>query len=263
MCISGSVGQGGRNAQIDVKTVQVMLNACGGAFGLATPLIEDGAAGPVTVAAIEGFQRRVIGLSSPSGCVEPGSATLLAMRDGLGVGFSKARLRGVMINAPEPGVVKYLGPLVSAMRQRDITTPLRQAHFLAQTGHESGELRYVEELASGDAYEGRRDLGNTQPGDGARFKGRGLIQLTGRANYQKYGEAIGKDLVTNGNWRLVADDAFLAVDVACWFWSLHGLNGFADQDDILTITKRINGGLNGLEDRRMLLTRGKFFVPSK
>ena len=148
------------------------------------------------------------------------------------------------------------------MRQRGLTTPLRQAHFLAQVGHESGELRFVEELASGDAYEGRADLGNTQPGDGVRFKGRGLIQLTGRANYQRYGQSIGKDLVTNGNWRLVADDPFLAVDVACWFWNVHGLSGFADHDDILTITKRINGGLNGLEDRRALLTRGKFFLPA-
>jgi len=121
-------------------------------------------------------------------------------------------------------------------------------------------LRYGEEIASGDAYENRRDLGNTQPGDGRRFKGRGLMQLTGRANYAKYGQAIGQDLVTNEHWKQVADDPNLAVDVACWYWETRNLNQYADQDDITTITRRINGGLNGLEDRQRLLTRAKFFL---
>jgi predicted chitinase len=110
------------------------------------------------------------------------------------------------------------------------------------------------------AYEGRRDLGNTQPGDGPRFKGRGLIQLTGRANYQQYGQAIGRDLLTNEQWRQVADDPNLAVDVACWYWETRRLNPFADQDDITTITRRINGGLNGLTDRQRLLARARFFL---
>jgi putative chitinase len=118
----------------------------------------------------------------------------------------------------------------------------------------------VEEIASGRAYEGRRDLGNAQPGDGLRFKGRGLIQLTGRANYQQYGQAIGRDLVTNEQWTQVADDPNLAVDVACWYWETRRLNRYADQDDIATITRRINGGLNGFENRQRLLARAKFFL---
>lgn len=165
-----------------------------------------------------------------------------------------------MIDATDANIGKYTAALLANMQSRSISTSLRQAHFLAQVGHESGELRYAEEIASGAAYEGRADLGNTQPGDGPRFKGRGLIQLTGRANYQTYGQAIGKDLVNNAQWTQVATDPNLAVDVACWYWQTHNLNQDADQDDITTITRRINGGLNGLDDRQRLLTRAKFFL---
>jgi putative chitinase len=144
------------------------------------------------------------------------------------------------------------------MQAAGINTPLRMAHFLAQTGHESGDLLYTEELASGQAYEGRADLGNTQPGDGPKFKGRGLIQLTGRANYVAYGQSIGQDLTVDGNWAKVATDPSLAVDVACWFWTKHDLNALADNDQLNTITQRINGGLNGLPDRTEHLERAKF-----
>ena len=99
-------------------------------------------------------------------------------------------------------------------------------------------------MASGKAYEGRGDLGNTEPGDGVRFKGRGLIQLTGRANYTSYGQAIGQDLIHGVNMNKVADDPKMAVDVACWFWSSRHLNSHADQDDLNKITRRINGGTN-------------------
>ncbi len=137
---------------------------------------------------------------------------------------------------------------------------MRRAYFLAQVGHESGELRYTEEIASGDAYEGRRDLGNTEAGDGRRFKGRGLIQLTGRANYRGFGEAIGVDLLSNDNAQRVATDPGLAVEVACWFWQARGLNALADEDDAHAVTRRINGGLNGLADRLRQLDRARFFL---
>src|SRR3990167_11177457 len=89
----------------------------------------------------------------------------------------------------------YLEPLQAAMDEFEINTSQRQAAFLAQIAHESGSLRYVRELASGEAYELRSDLGNTEPGDGPRYKGRGFIQVTGRANYQACGDALGVDLV--------------------------------------------------------------------
>ncbi len=143
------------------------------------------------------------------------------------------------------------------MANRAIDSPLRQAHFLAQIGHESGELRFREEIASGEAYEGRADLGNTQPGDGRRFKGRGLIQLTGRANYAEYGRAINREAELLAKPELVASDPELCVDVAGWFWAKRGLNELADRDELTAITRRINGGLNGLEDRRRLYQRAK------
>jgi len=260
MCIAQSVGLNGRNDRTDVKTVQILLNFSSAVLGLQAPLAEDGAMGPNTLAAIGTFQSKVVGMAQPDQRVDPGSGTLARLRDGLPAGLEAEILKGIMINASEANIGKYTAPLLANMQQRSITTSLRQAHFLAQVGHESGELRYAEEIASGAAYEGRADLGNTQPGDGPRFKGRGLIQLTGRANYQQYGQAISQDLVNNGQWTRVATDPNLAVDVACWYWQTHNLNQYADQDDITTITRRINGGLNGLDDRQRLLTRAKFFL---
>ena len=136
--------------------------------------------------------------------------------------------------------------LNDSLHKYNITTPFRIAHFLAQVIHESGSFRYMQEIASGEAYEGRKDLGNTEPGDGKKFKGRGLIQLTGRANYKEYGEDIGQDLTANPE--KVAEFP-LAIDVAGWYWSTRGLNQYADQDDVRAVTRRINGGYNGLDDR--------------
>jgi len=146
------------------------------------------------------------------------------------------------------------------MLESGISTPLRMAHFLAQLAHESGELRYAEEIASGDAYEGRADLGNSEPGDGRRFKGRGLIQLTGRSNYEAYGKTRGKDYTVSNKTDLLANDPFIAVDVSCWYWVENDLNSLADRDDIRAVTQAINGGYNGLEDRKAKLERAKFFL---
>lgn len=135
-----------------------------------------------------------------------------------------------------------------------LDTPLRLAHFVAQLVHESGSFHYMEEIASGQAYEGRTDLGNTLPGDGKRYKGRGPIQLTGRTNYRNYGRLAGIDFESHPE--LVATPS-IGLMVGCMFWSQNGLNNLADNDNIEGITRRINGGLNGYEDRKAHLKRMK------
>lgn len=135
-----------------------------------------------------------------------------------------------------------------------INTPLRMAHFLAQIAHESVELKYTKEIASGKAYEGRADLGNTQKGDGVRFKGRGLIQITGRANYKRYADYCGYDVVSKPE---LLERLPGAVKSAMWYWQMRGLNELADNDEFVKITKRINGGTNGIDNRKKYLTRAK------
>lgn len=133
-------------------------------------------------------------------------------------------------------------------------SPLRLAHFMAQLIHESGSFRYMEEIASGQAYEGRANLGNTQPGDGKRYKGRGPIQITGRANYRRYGAKIGVDLERHPE---IAAYPSIGLHLALEYWKANGLNTFADADNVLAITKAINGGTNGLEDRKGHLAKVK------
>ena len=144
-------------------------------------------------------------------------------------------------------IPSFIAPLNAAMQEYHINSPLRLAAFIAQIAHESGELRYVKEIASGAAYEGRKDLGNTQPGDGMRYKGRGLIQITGRNNYAECGKALGVDLITNPE---LLETNGLACRSAAWFWASRGLNDLADKGDFERITKRINGGTNGAQQRR-------------
>ncbi len=135
-----------------------------------------------------------------------------------------------------------------------LDTPRRLAHFLAQIAHESDGFRATEEYASGAAYEGRRDLGNTRPGDGRRYKGRGLLMLTGRANYRLYGRLTGQPLEA-APARAAAPA--LSLEIAALYWTRRGLNRRADRDDLRAITRAINGGVNGLSDRRERLGRAR------
>lgn len=136
----------------------------------------------------------------------------------------------------------------AAMRQFGITTLPRARQWLAQIGHESVSLRYFAEIASGSAYEGRADLGNTHPGDGRRFKGRGPIQITGRSNYTRAAQALGLDLVNHPE---IAERPEVAFKISAWWWWQAGCNQLADGPDaVRATTRRINGGYNGLSDRQ-------------
>lgn len=166
------------------------------------------------------------------------------------------QLRAIMPRARSLALV-YLVPLNEAMAEFGIDSLARQSAFLAQLAHESGELRYVEELASGRAYEGRADLGNTHPGDGVRFKGRGLIQITGRTNYADCSAALFGDRQVLLEQPERLEEPSLAARSAAWFWASRKLNALADSGDFELITRRINGGLNGLADRLAHLERAQ------
>jgi putative chitinase len=257
MCIVKSVGHSGQNDLTDVMVFQILFNLNLPRFPDPKPrkLTTDGRIGPNTIRAIEKFETQVMKLKSSDGMMVPGDRTVRALLKGLPPGPSKEKLSVVMPRALPAKIKRYYEPLVKGMKRYDITKPLRTAHFVAQIGHETASFRYAEEIADGSAYEGRGDLGNTHPGDGKRFKGRGLIQLTGRANYTQYSKDSGVDYVANPG--KVATDPFVAVDVACWFWNKNKLNKFADKDDVKAVTKRINGGYNGLDDRIEYLARAK------
>ncbi len=257
MCIKKSVGVSGRNDLMDVAIVQILLNLNLHRFADPKPasLKSDGRIGPNSLKVLARFETEVMKLASSDQMVVPADATIKALLAGLPAGPSKEKLGVVMPQAVPKRIDLYFEPLLAGMKKHKITTPLRIAHFIAQLAHESGSFRYAEELADGRAYEGRTDLGNNQAGDGPRFKGRGLIQLTGRANYAAYSKASGVDYLAKPE--RLASDAFAAVDVACWFWNSRDLNKLADQDDVRAITRRINGGFNGIDDRLDYLMRGK------
>jgi predicted chitinase len=172
------------------------------------------------------------------------------------------QLRRVMPNLPSAKRQLYRPHLVAAMAARAIDTPLRAAAFLAQLAHESGELRWMEEIwgptPAQKRYEPPSDLaaklGNTQPGDGKRYKGRGPIQITGRFNYARFGGLLGRDLVGQPALAAAPEIAFATAGL---FWQSNGLNELADARQFVAITRRINGGTNGLADRQMYYERAK------
>jgi len=153
---------------------------------------------------------------------------------------------------------EWVGPLNAALREAYITATLEVAHFLAQVLHETGGLRWLEEVwGPTDAqrrYEGRADLGNVLSGDGFLYRGRGLIQLTGRANYERAGVALGVPLAMRPELAAMPEHA---ARIACWYWNSRGIGKRALADDIEAVTRAINGGTNGLEDRRKWLERTK------
>lgn len=266
------IGHGGQG----VKDLQRLLNSMG------ANLAEDGKFGPRTEAALKSFQA-ARGLPE-TGILDPRSLANLQsggprldatawgrhtpqIRDEVGDSRNSSRLEAALSKVPPsmqagdvsasqlrqmvPGLsterADQIAPYLNdAMRGAGINTTRQKAAFIAQLAHESGGFRHFEELASGRAYEGRRDLGNTQPGDGERFKGRGPIQLTGRSNYREAGRALGIDLENNPRLASSLDVGF---KTAAWFWNSRGLNERADAGDFQGVTRRINGGYNGYSDR--------------
>jgi len=165
------------------------------------------------------------------------------------------QLLQILPNAgPVAGV--FVPVLNTAMSRYQIVSAKRVAAFIAQIGHESGQLKYVKEIwgptKAQAKYEGRVDLGNTVAGDGSKYRGRGLIQITGRANYEACGEALGLDLISQPELLEKPQHASMS---AAWFWVSRGLNTLADAGSYSKITSRINGGQNGAADRQELYAK--------
>jgi putative chitinase len=160
--------------------------------------------------------------------------------------ISTTQLAAAMPHATADRIALFIQPINDTFDRFSISTPLRQATFLAQIAVESGSLHYVREIADGSAYEGRADLGNTEPGDGRRFPGRGLGQITGRRNYTVCGIALGLDLVAHPE---LLEEPEYAAQSAGWYWSTHGLNGLADAKKFGTACKVWNGGYMGIDER--------------
>ena len=165
------------------------------------------------------------------------------------------QLLQILPNAGQSAGV-FVSALNTAMNHYQIVGLKRVAAFIAQIGHESGQLKYVKEIwgptKAQAKYEGRADLGNTVQGDGSKYRGRGLIQITVRANYEACGEALGLDLISHPELLEKPQHACMS---AAWFWASRGLNTLADAGKFDTITQRINGGQNGAADRQALYTR--------
>ena len=202
------------------------------------------------IAGVNTFKKAAgLGFKYPGETVSPPSASG-------GKGISKEQLAFIMRGAKSQDIDTFTEPLNKVMERYEINTPIRIAHFLAQAGHESGSLRYKEEIASGAAYEGRADLGNIHPGDGRKFKGHGLIQLTGRHNHTQYANFVGDpDLIIHPE--RIGKEPLHSAGAAGWYWMTRKINPLADQDNLIAVTKKVNGGTNGLEDRRGYLTRAK------
>ena len=169
--------------------------------------------------------------------------------------ITRQQLLQILPNAgPVAGV--FVPLLNTAMVRYQIIGQKRIAALIAQIGHESGQLKYVKEIwgptAAQARYEGRKDLGNTVVGDGPKYRGRGLIQITGRANYMACGEGLGLDLIKQPELLEKPQHTCMS---AAWFWAIRGLNTLADAGQFDKITRRINGGQNGAADRQALYAR--------
>lgn len=172
-------------------------------------------------------------------------------------GLTAQQLQAIVPTLLPGEAARLVDAINQAMKEADINTSVRQAAFLAQIAHETGGFQWFRERGPNESfsrYDNRKELGNIAPGDGARYRGRGCIQITGGANYQKAAEALGVDLVHEPQ---LAEKPDIAARIAAWYWRSHDLNACADRGDFITITRRINGGLHKLPDREAFYERAK------
>lgn len=179
--------------------------------------------------------------------------------------ITKQQIKNICPYAKDENLDKYLPHLNMLMDKYEINTPNRRRHFIAQIAHESSQFNSCAEKYNGTPkeyfkkYDNRKDLGNRFEGDGLKFKGRGLIQITGRFNYSCASIDIFKNDTLISKPEQVEQPA-LAVEVSCWFWKTKHLNSLADADEIKAITMKINGGLLGFNERQMFYNLAKKYI---
>lgn len=233
-----------------VKELQTLLNKNG------YSLIIDGIVGENTMNAFNNFKTKnklthlnIIGETTLSWLVKCANQR--------NTFITSEQLRKIYCYTPSSKITKFINPINQCCQKFNITNKPRITAFLAQLGHESGGLKWMEELATGRAYEYRKDLGNIYRGDGMKFKGRGAIQITGRYNYTQVSQYLNTNFLSNPQLLSTLPYAILS---AGWYWHSRGLNTIADKNNINSfrlITKKINGGYNGLQDRLNYWSRAK------
>lgn len=225
-------------------------------LGLVSPKDVDGIYDPQTRTAFTLFKQATHQQDPDQ--LGPGSAKLLIELKQLPNGgfLSKAQAEGIY---GRPIQVQQLKDLNDCLARFQINTPARMRHFLSQTAHESGGLQWLKELASGSDYEGKTHLGNVYPGDGPRYKGAGAIQLTGRDNYQRFSDFIGDPKVMDGVDYVSVTYPFSS---AGFWWQDNNMNALCDRGaSVEEIAKRVNGGLNGLSDRKAYYHKACQVIP--
>ena len=205
----------------------------------------NGSFGPETEKAVKEWQKKN-GLEDDGVVGNVTWSKLTIVKEEVVIPTSQFKLENLKGHIPD----SVIAQIPATATKFNITNNLRLAHFLSQCAHESGDFKWVVEFASGKAYEGRKDLGNTEVGDGVRFKGRGFIQLTGRANYAKFSKFCNEDCVANPD---LVSTKFPMLSAAYFFdsiklWSVCDLG--STDDIVKKVTKKVNGGYNGLEDRQ-------------
>lgn len=258
------LGRNYENRGERVRQLQEALNTKGGFW-----LEVDGDFGPLTEAAVTAYQRskgfEIDGIAGPKVLESLGlkfSSTPISLPRKPSGGLTAEVLAKIMDHRVSMQRYVELLPRVElALALANCNTIERRAMWFAQVGHESGGLKYQEEIASGAAYEGRADLGNTQPGDGKRYKGRDFIQITGRHNYTKLSQWAHRTGLTSSPTFFVDNPQALATDLhaftgVTWYWTVaRNMNSFADKNDLLGATRAVNGGTHGLDDRREFYAR--------
>jgi len=266
MCIWNNVGHDQKCERSDGKAIQYLLNCWMRSKPGFVPIPTDGRVGPKTLKVLDKFLGEVRSTAKSISRRSPELRTLQGLLPDVAAPneLTQEALSFIFIDHPSKNQSHLLPSLKKTMVLNGIDTPRRMAHFLAQVGHESGGLHYMSELSSGEQYEGRKSLGNSQKGDGARFKGRGLIQLTGRSNYEAFGKAYNLDLTSDGgDPSIIAINPDLCAATAGWFWSNKKLNAIADRNDLPRLTKKVNGGYNGFDDRWRIFDRAEFLLMKK